>query len=42
VTGSWHEPAVERLTPEQIEQGELCAELPPNGAVGKPADGGVQ
>jgi uncharacterized protein (TIGR02099 family) len=42
VTGSWHEPAVERLTPEQIEQGELCAELPPNGAVGKPADGGAQ
>lgn len=31
VTGSWAEPMVERLTAEQIEQGSLCAELPPNG-----------
>jgi uncharacterized protein YhdP len=38
VTGSWHEPAVERLSPEQLEQDELCAELPPNGALAKPAE----
>ncbi len=31
VTGSWQEPMVERLSPEQLQQGELCAELPPNG-----------
>lgn len=31
VTGSWAEPMVERLTAEQLEQGSLCAELPPNG-----------
>jgi uncharacterized protein YhdP len=31
VTGSWQEPTVERLTAEQLEQGALCAELPPNG-----------
>ena len=33
VSGSWQEPMVERLTQEQLEQGELCAELPPNGAL---------
>jgi uncharacterized protein (TIGR02099 family) len=36
VSGSWNEPMVERLTPEQLERGELCAELPPNG-LGQPA-----
>jgi uncharacterized protein YhdP len=29
VTGSWAEPVVERLSQQQLEQGELCAELPP-------------
>ncbi len=33
VTGTWQEPVVERLTDEQLEEGELCAELPPNGAL---------
>ena len=33
VTGSWSEPIVERLTDEQLEEGALCAELPPNGAL---------
>jgi uncharacterized protein YhdP len=28
VTGSWEAPSVERLTAEQLEKGELCAELP--------------
>jgi uncharacterized protein YhdP len=36
LSGSWNEPTVERLTPEQLERGELCAELPPNG-LGQPA-----
>ncbi|HEX5048405.1 MAG TPA: YhdP family protein [Gammaproteobacteria bacterium] len=35
VTGSWAEPMVERLTAEQLEKGELCAELPPGA---KPAE----
>ena len=30
VTGSWEEPDVERLTPAQLEEGELCADLPPS------------
>jgi uncharacterized protein (TIGR02099 family) len=30
VTGSWQEPVVERLTNEQLEEGALCAEMPPN------------
>ena len=30
VTGSWSEPTVERLTDEQLEEGAVCAELPPN------------
>jgi uncharacterized protein (TIGR02099 family) len=30
VTGSWAEPTVERLTDEQLEEGAVCAELPPN------------
>ncbi|HLF10435.1 MAG TPA: AsmA-like C-terminal region-containing protein, partial [Gammaproteobacteria bacterium] len=37
VTGSWQEPVVERLTPEQLEQGELCAELPPGAATASQA-----
>jgi uncharacterized protein (TIGR02099 family) len=40
VTGSWSEPTVERLTNEQIEQGALCAEMPPNAAPPKPAGAG--
>jgi uncharacterized protein (TIGR02099 family) len=38
LTGSWSEPSVERLTAEQLEQGSLCAELPPNGALSKPPE----
>jgi uncharacterized protein (TIGR02099 family) len=30
VTGNWSEPIVERLTDEQLEEGAVCAELPPN------------
>jgi uncharacterized protein (TIGR02099 family) len=30
VTGNWSEPVVERLTDEQLEEGAVCAELPPN------------
>jgi uncharacterized protein (TIGR02099 family) len=30
VTGSWSEPVVERLTDEQLEEGAVCAELPPS------------
>ncbi len=33
VTGSWSEPTVERLTDEQLEEGAVCAELPPNAAL---------
>jgi uncharacterized protein (TIGR02099 family) len=40
VTGSWSEPMVERLTNEQLEEGALCAELPPNGMPPKPAEAG--
>lgn len=29
VSGTWQEPSVERLTPEQLGKGQLCAELPP-------------
>jgi len=29
IRGSWDEPAVERLSNEQLEQNELCAALPP-------------
>lgn len=29
VTGTWGEPVVERLTPEALGRGALCAELPP-------------
>jgi uncharacterized protein YhdP len=35
VTGTWAEPMVERLSAEQLEKGELCAELPPGA---KPAE----
>jgi uncharacterized protein YhdP len=38
VTGNWAEPMVERLTAEQLEQGSLCAELPPNDALSKPPE----
>ncbi len=30
VTGSWQTPTVQRLTAEQLERGEICAELPPD------------
>jgi uncharacterized protein (TIGR02099 family) len=40
VSGSWSEPKVERLTDEQLEEGAVCAELPPNGAV-RPAVEGI-
>jgi len=30
VTGSWEEPAIERLTPAQLQDGEVCADLLPN------------
>jgi uncharacterized protein YhdP len=39
VTGTWQEPTVERLSAEQLEQSELCAELPP--AAGANTPGGV-
>jgi uncharacterized protein YhdP len=42
VTGSWQEPTVERLTPEQLARGELCAELPPNGMLPRPAEVAVR
>ena len=32
VTGTWEEPLVERLTPAELEEGQLCAELPPAAA----------
>jgi len=32
VSGDWEAPVVERLTPEQIEAGYLCADLPPSAA----------
>jgi uncharacterized protein (TIGR02099 family) len=38
VTGSWQAPVVERLTDEKLEQGELCAELPPSGAPVQPEE----
>jgi uncharacterized protein YhdP len=38
VTGSWQEPTVERLTNEQLEEGALCAELPPNAGAPRPAE----
>jgi uncharacterized protein YhdP len=41
VTGSWQEPQVERLTPEQLEQGSLCAEMPPNVIAPQPAEQGA-
>jgi uncharacterized protein (TIGR02099 family) len=40
VTGSWGEPKVERLTDEQLEEGAVCAEMPPNAAQ-RPAPEGV-
>ncbi len=38
ITGSWEEPSVERLSPEQIREGSLCAALPPEGAAAFFAD----
>lgn len=29
VTGSWYEPAVDRLTPAELAEDKLCADLPP-------------
>jgi uncharacterized protein (TIGR02099 family) len=34
VTGTWSEPIVERLTDEQLEEGAVCAELPPTATDG--------
>jgi uncharacterized protein YhdP len=39
VTGSWGDPKVERLTDEQLEEGAVCAELPPNAALRPAAEG---
>jgi uncharacterized protein YhdP len=38
LTGTWQEPMVERLTQEQLDNGEICAELPPTGALAQPAE----
>jgi len=32
VSGGWEAPVVERLTPEQLQSGYLCADLPPSAA----------
>ncbi|MGD8323429.1 MAG: YhdP family protein [Gammaproteobacteria bacterium] len=37
ITGSWDEPSVERLTAEQLEAEEICADLPPDWVVSAPA-----
>jgi uncharacterized protein YhdP len=42
VTGSWSEPIVERLTDEQLEEGAVCAELPPNAAIPQPQEVAAQ
>ena len=31
MSGTWHEPSVERLSPEELRAGKLCADLPPGG-----------
>ncbi|HEY5623380.1 MAG TPA: YhdP family protein [Gammaproteobacteria bacterium] len=31
MSGTWDEPSIERLTPADLESGELCADLPPGG-----------
>ncbi len=31
MSGSWDEPSIERLSPEDLASGELCADLPPGG-----------
>ncbi|MCZ6475690.1 MAG: hypothetical protein O6700_05165, partial [Gammaproteobacteria bacterium] len=31
MSGTWQEPLVERLSPEDLSTGELCADLPPGG-----------
>jgi uncharacterized protein (TIGR02099 family) len=41
VTGTWNQPTVERLTEDQLEQGSLCAELPPNVVSAQPATEGA-
>lgn len=38
VTGPWEKPVVARLSAEQLERGELCAELPPGGLSPAEAD----
>jgi uncharacterized protein YhdP len=38
VTGTWSEPVVERLTDEQLEEGAVCAELPPNVPLPEPEE----
>ena len=38
VTGSWAEPVVERLTDEQLEEGAVCAELPPTAINPRPQE----
>jgi len=32
MTGSWQEPSIVRLTPAELQEGRLCAELPPGSA----------
>jgi len=31
MSGTWSEPSIERLSPEDLASGELCADLPPGG-----------
>ena len=31
MSGTWNEPSVERLSPEDLASGEFCADLPPGG-----------
>jgi len=31
MSGTWGDPSIERLTPEDVASGELCADLPPGG-----------
>ena len=40
VTGPWEHPEVERLSAEQLESGQLCAALPPQGMPAAPAEAG--
>ncbi len=36
ITGKWDAPKVERLAPEEVQKGRICADLPPGG-LAKPA-----